>query len=234
MKRYVYETHLHTLPVSRCAKASVRENLEFYKELGFDGVFITNHFIDGNINCNEPLSYADKINFYFSDYELGVELGKEIGIKVFCGIEMSYYGIDFLVYGLNKEWFLAHEEITTMKQSEKLKYLADAGALIIHAHPFREASYIDHIHLFPRLVHGVETYNACRDDFTNSMAEHYAQAYGLLPFAGSDNHQAGNQMKFGGMESDVPIENENDFIEKVRNGELKLFCHNRETDGDTV
>ena len=42
---YRYETHLHTAPVSKCAHASVRENLEFYKSLGYAGVFITNHFI---------------------------------------------------------------------------------------------------------------------------------------------------------------------------------------------
>ena len=38
-----YETHLHTSPVSKCAKASVRESLEFYKKAGYAGVFITNH-----------------------------------------------------------------------------------------------------------------------------------------------------------------------------------------------
>lgn len=29
-----YETHLHTKPVSNCARVGVRENLEFYKKLG--------------------------------------------------------------------------------------------------------------------------------------------------------------------------------------------------------
>ena len=47
-----------------------------------------------NIDMNMP--YENKINFYFSDYEDGVKIGKEIGIKVFCGVELSYYGIDFL------------------------------------------------------------------------------------------------------------------------------------------
>ena len=223
MKEYIYETHLHTMPVSRCGRADVRENLTFYKEMGYDGVFITNHFIDGNMTCNEPLSYEEKINFYFSDYELGVEIGKELGIKVFPGLESTYQGIDFLIYGLDKEWFLAHEEITTMKQTEKLKYMSDAGALIIHAHPFREASYIDHIQLFPRHVHGVEIYNACRTDFENAMAEQYASAYGLLPFAGSDNHFASNQMKLSGMKSPVPIESVDQFISMVKGSELTVY-----------
>jgi histidinol phosphatase-like PHP family hydrolase len=224
MKQYLYETHLHTSPVSRCAGASVRESLEFYKQLGYDGVFITNHFIDGNINLRRDLPYAEKINFYFSDYEEGVRIGKELGIKVFCGIETSYFdGIDFLVYGLDKEWFLAHEEITSMKQSEKLKFMADSGALIIHAHPFREAGYIDHIHLFPRHVHGVETYNACRTEFENAMADNYAKCYDLIPFAGSDNHVAGRLKHLGGMCSDIPIQDEYDFIQKTKSGALEIF-----------
>ena len=61
MKPYLYETHLHTAPVSRCAKADVRASLEFYKSLGYAGVFITNHFIDGNVGCDRSLSFAEKI-----------------------------------------------------------------------------------------------------------------------------------------------------------------------------
>ena len=48
MNMYKYETHLHTFPVSGCAVAGVRENLAIYKEMRYDGVFITNHFLDGN------------------------------------------------------------------------------------------------------------------------------------------------------------------------------------------
>ena len=35
MKKYLYEMHLHTAPVSKCAKAGVRESLEYYKSLGY-------------------------------------------------------------------------------------------------------------------------------------------------------------------------------------------------------
>ena len=54
---YKYETHLHTYPVSKCAKATVRESLVFYKDIGYDGVFITNHFLDGNINISPDAPY---------------------------------------------------------------------------------------------------------------------------------------------------------------------------------
>ena len=49
---YRYETHCHTLPVSACGKATVEDTVRFYKHMGYDGIFITNHFLDGNI-CPE-------------------------------------------------------------------------------------------------------------------------------------------------------------------------------------
>lgn len=220
---YKYETHLHTYPVSKCGKASVRENLEFYKSRGYDGVFITNHFIDGNINIDSALPYEERIEFYFSDYEDGLKIGEEIGIKVFSGVEMSYKGTDFLVYGLDKEWFLGHPEIEDMKKSEELPYLMAAGALVVQAHPYREASYIDHIRLFPRCVEGVEVMNACRTEFENKMADIYADCYGLAKIAGSDNHKCGRQPLLAGMCSARPIKDESDFISAFKNGELEIF-----------
>lgn len=223
MKKYLYETHLHTSPVSKCAKSTVSEALEFYKKLGYAGVFITNHFIDGNINCDKTLSYSERINFYFSDYEEGLKIGRKIGISVFLGVESTYKGTDFLIYGLDKNWFLTHPEIEHMKKSEMLTLMREEGALIIHAHPFRQAKYIDHIRLFPQCVDGVEIYNAQRSDFENGMANHYAHNYNLIPFAGSDNHSANGKVKLGGMMTQNALKNEQDFIKQVKSGEAIPF-----------
>ena len=218
-----YETHLHTYPVSKCAKVGVRETLEFYKRMDYAGVFITNHFIDGNINVDRNLPYEDRVRFFISDYEAALPIGKELGIAVLFGVEMSYKGTDFLVYGLDPQWYLNHPEIENMKKSELLPYLMEQGALVIHAHPFREAGYIDHIRLFPRCVHGAEIYNACRTDFENAMAKQYAENYGLLSFAGSDNHVGGAIKCLGGMQSAEPIADELDFVSRVKQGELSVF-----------
>lgn len=225
---YKYETHLHTYPVSKCAQSTVRENLELYKEFGYDGVFITNHFLDGNINIDYNTPYEEKINFYFSDYEEAKKLEDEIGIKVFCGVELTYKGTDFLIYGLDKDWYLSHPEIMDMKKSDELPFMMENGALVIQAHPYREAAYIDHIRLFPRHVHGVEIINACRSEHENNMAKAYADSYELIEFAGTDNHTAGNRQTFAGMCSETPIVDENDFVNRVKNGEMKVFSMNTE------
>ncbi len=220
---YRYETHCHTAPVSKCAKATVRETLEFYKRLDYTGVFITNHFWDGNINIDRSLPYEERIAFYFSDYEEGIAIGKEIGIDVFCGVEMSYGGTDFLIYGLTKDWWLSHPELEGMKKSQQLSMLMESGALVIQAHPYREAHYIDHIRLFPRHVHGVETINSSASDFVNEMAAHYADAYKLLHFAGSDNHSAANREKLAGMEFETPLISEQDFVRRFLQAEGICF-----------
>lgn len=220
---YRYETHLHTYPVSKCARASVRDNLEFYKSLGYEGVFITNHFLDGNLNMDRSLPYEERIEFYFSDYEEGLEIGEEIGIRVFLGLEISYGGTDFLIYGIDKEYCLAHPEMIELKKSELLPKLMEAGFLVIQAHPYRQAKYIDHIRLYPSCVHGVEVHNANRSDFDNNMAKIYAEQYGLLGFAGSDNHLGADQKKFGGMESETPVADEKDFVKKILGGEMSVF-----------
>jgi len=227
---YIYETHLHTAPVSRCASAGVRESVEYYKSLGYAGIFITDHFVDGNINIDPALPYEERINFYFSAYEEALLIGREIGIDVFFGVESSYLGTDFLIYGLGKEWFLAHPEIERMERTAQLTLMAEAGALLIPAHPFREAPYIDHIRLFPRHVHGIEIYNACRPEFENSMAAKYAEHYGLPTFAGTDNHRAHNQRILGGMSSETPVKSEAHFVELFKGGALTPFRLDADSD----
>ena len=231
MKKFLYETHLHTSPVSKCADFSVRENLEFYKSIGYAGVFITNHFLDGNIGGDRSRPYAEQIEFYFSDYDEALSIGEALGISVFFGVETSYRGTDFLIYGLDKAWFLAHPEIREMQRANLLALMMAEGALVIQAHPFAEASYIDHIRLFPRYVHGAESYNAARSDFENEMAEHYVKSYGLIPFAGSDNHIAGNKKKLGGMQTETPLESVQDFIARVKNGTAVPFRLDLENEG---
>ena len=230
VKAYLYETHLHTSPLSNCAGATVRETLEFYESAGYAGVFLTDHFIDGNIDLSlRQLPYKERIEAYFGVHEEAISIGKELGIDVFSAFEMSYHGTDFLVYGIGKEWCLAHEDMDKMKKSELLSLLKADGALLIHAHPFRESKQIDHFRLYPRQVDGVEVFNAGRSDFENGFAEHYTKYYDLIRFAGSDNHTGKNRELFGGMATEEPIKCDRDFIDAVLSGRAKPFVKDRTT-----
>ena len=231
---YLYETHCHTYPVSACGKATVEDTVHFYRQLGYDGIFITNHFLDGNI-CHDirSSSYKEQIHFYFSDYEKGCLLGLQVGLKVFPGVELSYKGTDFLIYGLDKEWYLTHPEILEMTKTEELSLMMQEGALIIQAHPYREEFYIDHIRLFPRSVHGVEIINSSQAEYMNEMAAIYAKRYNLYETGGSDNHwgskvfealkNKGLKAKIAGMSSDTPLESADDYKKLLLGGKIKPF-----------
>ena len=111
----------------------------------------------------------------------------------------------------------------SLDRREILELFFTSGALVIHAHPFREARYIDHIHLFPRRVQGVEIDNACRTEFENHMAAWYAKEYGLIPFAGSDNHKGALRSRLAGMESETPVPDPKAFIHAAKSGALRPF-----------
>jgi predicted metal-dependent phosphoesterase TrpH len=118
---------------------------------------------------------------------------------------------------------LTHPEIEDMKKSEQLQFFMDNGALVIQAHPFREAGYIDHIRLFPRNVHGVEIINAGNSDKVNEMAKRYASYYDLVEFAGSDKHGTKKAGRLAGVCSDTPVFSEKEFVERVKNREMSIF-----------
>lgn len=226
---YLYETHLHTSPVSRCAHISAEDSVRLYAARGYAGIFVTNHFQYKTYIPGTEMSPSERMDYFCEDYERACRAGQECGISVFFGAELSFAGTDFLVYGLDKQWYIDHPGLEELKPHLMLELLRESGALVIQAHPFREARYISHIRLFPRNVDGVEIRNASQPAFVNAMAEHYCKSYGLLPFAGSDNHGA-ERVRFGGMRCGRPIADVADFIGAVKSGEMTPFYRNPEDD----
>ncbi len=42
---YLYETHLHTCLASACGISTGKEHVRYYKDLGFTGIMMTDHFL---------------------------------------------------------------------------------------------------------------------------------------------------------------------------------------------
>ena len=221
--KYDYETHLHTAPASGCAKWSAAEAVKYYTDAGYAGIFITNHVLDDDVPEIRALPYEVQIELYFQDVEAGIEAGREVGLSVFSGVEVSYLKTDFLIYGLDKAWFLNHPEIDAMPIKDFLALARENGALIVHAHPFREANSIDHIRLYPRSVQAVEIHNANRSEFENTLALWYAENYSLLHFAGSDIHGKEPHGHRAGMCCETEVSDEQEFVKKVLSGQMQAF-----------
>ncbi len=224
MKYYKYETHLHTAEVSACARARAEEQVSFYAELGYSGIIVTDHFLNGNTTVKkEGLSWKEQIERFCEGYLSALAAGKKLGIDVFFGWEYTFLGTDFLTYGLSPSWLLNNPQIMDMLHWDYCNFVRDEGGMIIHAHPFREAGYIKEIRLIPRNVDGVEILNANRTDFENGQAKQYAEAYGLIKTAGTDNHIAYMQKKLAGIKTKEKINSIQEFIDIIKQGKYKIF-----------
>ena len=47
-QRYLYETHMHTSEASACAGSTGAQMARAYKEAGYTGIIVTDHFFYGN------------------------------------------------------------------------------------------------------------------------------------------------------------------------------------------
>ena len=160
---YRYETHCHTLYASACSELDAETLVRLYRENGYDGVIVTDHFLNGNTAVDLTKPWRAQIDDFYAGYERAAEAGARAGLKVFFGFEYSYLGTDFLTYGLTREWLKEHPGLLDLGTRAYLALARGCGALCIQAHPYREANYIDHIRLYPSDVDGMETINAARD-----------------------------------------------------------------------
>ena len=214
---YKYDTHVHTAEASGCATASGAEQARRYKELGYDGIIITDHFFNGNSAIHNYYDWYDRVRQFCKGYENAKAEGDKIGLKVFFGIEYSYFGTDLLTYGIDKDWLYQNDNIMDVSVYEYIKRVHDAGGIIVHAHPFREADYIKEIKLMPKWVDGVEIYNTGNhyiDEKFNERAKWYAEQYNLPITAGTDNHHLTTD-KISGISTEQPLESIEDYMDAV-------------------
>lgn len=224
---YRYETHCHTEYASACSQLDARTLVRLYKENGYDGIVVTDHFLNGNTAVDLTAPWSSQIGGFCAGFEKAAAEGERQGLKVFFGFEYSYLGTDFLIYGMGKEFLEGHPGLLDLGVRAFLALAREKGALCIQAHPYREADYIDHIRLFPSDVDGLETVNAGRSSRCNRLADVLADEYALLKTGGSDLHTAG-QPVLSGIETAEPLADIADFIRAVRSGRAKPFVKQNE------
>lgn len=226
---YKYETHSHTCETSKCATIPGAELARYYKSLGYTGLIVSDHFFNGNTTVPRDLPWEERVALFCAGYDAAKAEGDKIGLDVFFAWEYSFAGTDYLIYGLDRDWLLAHPDQLNWKLRDYMDKVREDGGLVIHAHPFREAGYIEQIRLTPWAVDGVEVINAAREPDTNRRAEWYARDYGLLMSAGSDNH-SGKCRKLAGVYLPERIQHMRDFVRLLREGKHEIF-YDRYEDG---
>ena len=187
-EEYWYETHMHTAEGSACAGSTGEEMARAYAAAGYTGIIITDHFFYGNTAVDRSLPWREWVERFCLGYEHAKAEGDRLGLQVFFGWESGYQGTEFLIYGPDKKWLLEHPEIRDATVPEQFDLVHQGGGIVVHAHPFREASYIPQIRLFPEYVDGVEGINAAHSSTRKNIPLHpeyndravsYARVHGL-------------------------------------------------------
>lgn len=223
---YLYETHLHTKEGSACAGNSGAQMARACKEYGYTGIIVTDHNWGGNTRVDKTLPWNAWVDLFCTGYEHAKTEGDRIGLDVFFGYEAGFLGTEFLIYGIDKEWMKAHPELVEANIEEQYRLIHEAGGLVMHAHPYREAYYIPEIRLYPQWVDGVEGINATHSNTESTGANNpvfddkavaYARENNFPMSAGSDIHTT--QLLGGGMAFKRRLSSIQDYVGAIKNRE---------------
>ncbi len=200
-RMYRYELHMHTQEGSACGHSSVHDMIKRYKELGFSGAVVTNHFFSGNTCVDRTLPWRDFVMEYSRAYFEGQKTAKELDFDLLFGVEEQYGGgKEFLVCGIEPEFLLErpglhieYEDFLKGKRADIALWSREvraAGGFIAYAHPFRDRPYITDPDKMPdlSLVDGIEVYNYCNKPEENIKAAYMFASSGKAIIAGSDLH----------------------------------------------
>ena len=102
---FKYEMHLHTSGCSKCGISTVEEMALAAKEMGFQGIVVTDHFYRGNTCIDRNLPWEEFVAAYEKNWLDGKAFGESVGIDVIFGIEEVYHKDmkEVLIYGITPD-----------------------------------------------------------------------------------------------------------------------------------
>ena len=179
------DLHAHTSGISRCCRIPAPEVLCRAKEVGLDGIVLTNHYTKSYIGDGDVQTFAED---YIREYRYAAEVGAEIGCKVFFGIEVTmelYRNVHMLVYGVTEDFLYAHPELYDYPQDKLYRAVKAHGGVLVQAHPFRNGTQV----LDTNFLDGIEinSHPIYKKSYQNELIG-IAERTGLILTSGGDYH----------------------------------------------
>jgi len=220
---FLYETHMHTMEVSACARSPAAQQVAVYKKRGYTGVIITDHFINGYSTCPKQLPWDKKMKFFVSGYEEAKKAGDICGLDVFLGWEFTIRGTDFLTYGLELEFLLDNPGVDMLDIDDYSALVRRSGGFLAQAHPYRNEYYIEYPYpVEPHLIDAVEVFNSMDNDTSNAEALAFANENDLPIQAGSDSHGRGYTF-YSGIKLSEKAKSIHDIIDAIKSRNVVLI-----------
>lgn len=221
--KYLYETHFHTSEVSPCGNVSAADGVQMYKDAGYSGLMVTDHFSTSYLTERYKAStWKDGIDYFLRGYYEAKRYEK-IDFSVMLGLEARFDQNmnDYLIFGADEK-FLYENEWFTKLSLKQFKKLAEKNSLtIIQAHPFRVGMTVTE----PRYIDGIEVFNGNRrHDSANPIAAAWAERYGLIVSSGSDFHE-NEDLARGGIYTDVEARDSKDLRKIILSGNYTVKKH---------
>ena len=226
---FYYELHAHTNAASLCSIVEPEEYVKFYRNMGYSGMVVTDHFYHGNTSVERKLPWSEFIDRFCDGFYRVKAEGDKCGFTVLFGFEQKFMdGTDeYLILGISPEWLKNHPEIRDMERVPFFKTIREAGGFIIQAHPFRVRFYVREIKLSLDHVDAIEVMNLGDEDNISRQSYEYAKNLGLPMTAGTDNHSIINRKEVAGVALEREIFTVEELIEEIRSGRAKLAPEDR-------
>ena len=179
------DLHAHTSGISLCCRIPAETVLSFAKNIGLDGIVLTNHYTKYYVKNDDAMQFARD---YIAEYEYTKRLGDEMGMKVFFGVEVTWEestNVHILLYGVSPEFVLEHPTMYDYSQKKLYEVVKAAGGAMIQAHPYRNGATV----LDTDYLDGLEI--NCHPLYGTSEAEKLipiAQRNGLIMTCAGDFH----------------------------------------------
>jgi histidinol phosphatase-like PHP family hydrolase len=90
---------------SQCGRVEPKEIVKMYKEKGYSGIVVTEHYSPLTFQLNSYYKPQRLIDFYISSYE-EMKKYETDDFSVLFGMELRHYatGADYLIFGVDPEW----------------------------------------------------------------------------------------------------------------------------------
>ena len=217
---FLTEMHAHTSEVSRCAHLDAAGVAARYLEAGYTTLVIANHFNNYTLDTAGS-DWQTRAAYYLRGWRKAVDTANG-RLHVLLGMEIRFPGSmnDYLVYGLDEEYLLAHPYLYDMNLRDFSELVRRDGLLIIQAHPFRNGMTV----MQPELLDGYEVFNGhVGHDSRNPIARAWCRTYGKIPTSGSDFHDPTSVID-AGIQTDVPITDMKQLCAVLRSGKYTIHC----------
>ena len=87
---YKFDTHVHTAETSICGKLKAAEIVRLYRDAGYSGICITDHYYENYFSDYQYNSWEQAMDRYLEGYHKALECGKKLDITVLPGAEIRF------------------------------------------------------------------------------------------------------------------------------------------------